>query len=233
MSDEAQPAAVAALIGLAGSADARDGADAGRSLASSAEMPEAGRTLLGLVLDAGDTSVTRMTAEALLRRQDTAGSRWSPRRSLRPTRAMLIGLTPRGPGHSVAAPVWYADEPVKLIDPTPAPDGQPPVDLADRVHQPQRLPLQLRGVRRRNLLRGRRGALVMHRRPSLLRLRHERADLLEVAAFTAVDQPDEPHRTASRVAIHPNRRLHVPARHSQMVDDDCHNDRTIPFPSHG
>jgi hypothetical protein len=73
MSDEARRAAVAALIGLAGSANYRDRADAGRSLASFAEIPEAGRTLLGLVLDAGDTFVTRVTAEALLRRQDAVG----------------------------------------------------------------------------------------------------------------------------------------------------------------
>src|SRR5690349_16364572 len=73
MSDEARRAAVAALIELAGSANYRDRADAGRSLASFAEVPEAGRTLLGLVLDAGDTFVTRVTAEALLRRQDTVG----------------------------------------------------------------------------------------------------------------------------------------------------------------
>jgi hypothetical protein len=73
MSDEARRAAVAALIELAGSANYRDRADAGRSLASFAEVPEAGRTLLGLVLDAGDTFVTRVTAEALLRRHDAVG----------------------------------------------------------------------------------------------------------------------------------------------------------------
>jgi hypothetical protein len=73
MSDEARRAAVAALIGLAGSPHYRDRADAGRSLASFAEMPEAGRALLVLVLDAGDTFVTRATAEALLRRQDAIG----------------------------------------------------------------------------------------------------------------------------------------------------------------
>jgi len=73
MSDEARRAVVATLIGLAGSPNYRDRADAGRSLASFAEIPEAGRALLDLVLDAGDTFVTRVTAEALLRRQDTVG----------------------------------------------------------------------------------------------------------------------------------------------------------------
>lgn len=73
MSNEARRAVVAALITLAGSPDYRDRADAGRGLANFAEMPEAGEPLLELVLDAGDTSVTRATAEALLRRQDSAG----------------------------------------------------------------------------------------------------------------------------------------------------------------
>jgi hypothetical protein len=73
MSEEARRAAVAALIELAGSANYRDRADAGRSLASFADVPEAGTTLLGLALDKEDTFVTRVTAEALLRRQDTVG----------------------------------------------------------------------------------------------------------------------------------------------------------------
>ncbi|WP_433788628.1 hypothetical protein [Actinoplanes sp. CA-252034] len=73
MSDEARRAVVAALIGLAGSPHYRDRADAGRGLASFAEVPEAGEALLGLVLDAGDTFVTRETATALLRRQDSVG----------------------------------------------------------------------------------------------------------------------------------------------------------------
>lgn len=73
MSNEARRAVAAALIRLAGSSDYRDRADAGRSLASFAEMPEARGPLLGLVLDAGDTFVTRATAQALLRRQDSAG----------------------------------------------------------------------------------------------------------------------------------------------------------------
>ncbi|MFJ9779070.1 hypothetical protein ACIRSS_05775 [Amycolatopsis sp. NPDC101161] len=64
---------MAALIELAGSADYRDRADAGRGLAGFAEMPEARGPLLELVLDDRDTFVTRVTAEALLRRQDLAG----------------------------------------------------------------------------------------------------------------------------------------------------------------
>jgi hypothetical protein len=73
MSNEARRAVVAALIGLAGSRDYRDRADAGRGLASFAEIPEARGRLLELVLDADDTFVTRATSEALLRRQDTVG----------------------------------------------------------------------------------------------------------------------------------------------------------------
>lgn len=73
MSNEERRAAVAALIRLAESPDYRDRADAGHGLASFAEIPEARVSLLGLVLDAGDTYTTRVTAEALLRRQDSAG----------------------------------------------------------------------------------------------------------------------------------------------------------------
>ncbi|GLW30511.1 hypothetical protein [Actinoplanes regularis] len=73
MSDEARRAVVTALIGLAGSPDYRDRADAGRSLASFAEVPEAGKALLDLMLDGGNTFVTRVTATALLRRQDAVG----------------------------------------------------------------------------------------------------------------------------------------------------------------
>lgn len=51
----------------------RDRTDAGRSLATFAEMPEARGPLRDLVLDAGDTFITRATAETLLRRQDSAG----------------------------------------------------------------------------------------------------------------------------------------------------------------
>ncbi|MET9276138.1 hypothetical protein [Kribbella sp. NPDC003557] len=64
---------VTALIELAASADYRDRADAGRALAVFAEAPEARDPLRRLVLDNGDTFVTLTTAEALLRRQDTAG----------------------------------------------------------------------------------------------------------------------------------------------------------------
>ncbi|MGW4488516.1 hypothetical protein ACWEOE_32305 [Amycolatopsis sp. NPDC004368] len=73
MENEARRAVVAALIGLAGSSDYRDRADAGRGLAPFAEMAEAREPLLRLLLDAGDTFVTRATAEALLRREDSAG----------------------------------------------------------------------------------------------------------------------------------------------------------------
>lgn len=73
MSEEARRTVVATLIDLAGSPDYRDRADTGRSLASFAEVPKAGKALLDLVLDTGDTSVTHETATALLRRQDTVG----------------------------------------------------------------------------------------------------------------------------------------------------------------
>lgn len=73
MSNEARRAVVAALIKLAGSPDFHDRADAGRSLASFVEVPAARRVLVDLVLDAENTFVTRVTAEALLRRQDRAG----------------------------------------------------------------------------------------------------------------------------------------------------------------
>ncbi|MEV7415640.1 hypothetical protein [Streptomyces sp. NPDC089919] len=52
-----------------------DRADAGRGLAGFAEMEEAVGPLLELVLDREDTFVTRVTAEALLRRHDSAGLR--------------------------------------------------------------------------------------------------------------------------------------------------------------
>jgi hypothetical protein len=73
MSVEARRAAVTALITLAESPDYRDRADAGRSLASFAEMPEARGPLRNLILDAHDTFVTRATAAATLRRQNSAG----------------------------------------------------------------------------------------------------------------------------------------------------------------
>jgi hypothetical protein len=73
MNSEARRAAAAALTALAASSDYRDRADAGRALASFAELPEARPPLLNLVLDTADTFVTRVTAEALLRRQDAPG----------------------------------------------------------------------------------------------------------------------------------------------------------------
>lgn len=73
MDRELRHAAVVALGGLGRSRDARDRADAGHALAGFAEMQEARGLLLELVLDRGDTFVTRVTTEALLRRKDRAG----------------------------------------------------------------------------------------------------------------------------------------------------------------
>lgn len=73
MNNESRRAVVAALIELAGSPDYYDRADAGRALSSFAEMTEAQGPLLNLILGDGDTFVTQVTAEALLRRQDSAG----------------------------------------------------------------------------------------------------------------------------------------------------------------
>jgi hypothetical protein len=58
---------------LAASGDYQDRADGGRALANFAEATGSRETLVRLVLDASDTFVTLMTAEALLRRQDRAG----------------------------------------------------------------------------------------------------------------------------------------------------------------
>ncbi|MFI5916674.1 hypothetical protein [Dactylosporangium sp. NPDC051541] len=69
----ARRAVVAALVGLAGSSAYQDRADAGRALASFAELPEAVPQLRRLLLDADDTFVTLVTADALLRRKDPAG----------------------------------------------------------------------------------------------------------------------------------------------------------------
>ena len=66
-------AAVTALRELGRSHDYRDRADAGHALAGFAEMQEALEPLLELVLDAGDTFVTRVTVEAVLRRKDRIG----------------------------------------------------------------------------------------------------------------------------------------------------------------
>jgi hypothetical protein len=64
---------VTALIKLAASDDYQDRADAGRALANFAEARESRESLLRLVVDVNNTFVTLATAEALLRRQDTAG----------------------------------------------------------------------------------------------------------------------------------------------------------------
>ncbi|MFJ9777020.1 hypothetical protein ACIRVF_38295 [Kitasatospora sp. NPDC101157] len=66
-------AALAALRELGRSQDYRDRADAGHGLAAFADMQEAHGPLLELVLDPGDTFVTRVTAEALFRRKDRIG----------------------------------------------------------------------------------------------------------------------------------------------------------------
>ncbi|MGW6858916.1 hypothetical protein [Streptomyces xanthophaeus] len=73
MNDALRRAAVVALAELGRSSDSGDRADAGRGLACFAEMEEAVGPLLELLLDRGDTLITRVTAEALLRRQDRAG----------------------------------------------------------------------------------------------------------------------------------------------------------------
>ncbi|MEU1473499.1 hypothetical protein ABZ434_35470 [Streptomyces sp. NPDC005761] len=73
MDSDLRRAVVIALGELGRSDDWRDRADAGDSLARFAEVPEALEPLLGLVLDPGDTFVTRQTAEGLLRRKDRAG----------------------------------------------------------------------------------------------------------------------------------------------------------------
>ncbi|MEU5554299.1 hypothetical protein ABZ738_31460 [Micromonospora sp. NPDC047793] len=73
MDVEARRAVVVALLGLAGSGAYQDRADAGRALASFAEMPESAQPLRRLLLDADDTFVTLVTADALLRRKDLAG----------------------------------------------------------------------------------------------------------------------------------------------------------------
>ncbi|MFJ5925521.1 hypothetical protein ACIQF6_23225 [Kitasatospora sp. NPDC092948] len=66
-------AAFVALRELGRSLDHRDRADAGRGLAAFADLREALGPLLELVLDPGDTFVTRVTTEAVLRRMDRAG----------------------------------------------------------------------------------------------------------------------------------------------------------------
>ena len=73
MDNDLRYASVVALSALGRSGDYRDRADAGRGLASLAEMPDAAGLLLELVLDPDDTFVTRATAEAVLRRKDKIG----------------------------------------------------------------------------------------------------------------------------------------------------------------
>lgn len=73
MNADLRQAAVVTLGELRRSNDYRDRADAGHSLAAFAEMQEALVPLRELVLDPGDTIVTRRTAEALLRRKDRVG----------------------------------------------------------------------------------------------------------------------------------------------------------------
>jgi hypothetical protein len=71
--EERRGLVVTALIRLAAGDDFRDRADAARALASFAEVVESREALVRLVLDVDDTFVTRAAAEALLRRQDSAG----------------------------------------------------------------------------------------------------------------------------------------------------------------
>jgi hypothetical protein len=73
VTDDLRRAAVAALTALAAGPAYRDRADAGDALAGFAELSEARDALLGLVLDADDTFVTRRKAAALLRRHDRIG----------------------------------------------------------------------------------------------------------------------------------------------------------------
>ncbi|MFJ9417204.1 hypothetical protein ACIRPT_23870 [Streptomyces sp. NPDC101227] len=73
MNGDLRHAAVVVLGELGRSHDYRDRADAGHGLAGFAETQEAFGPLLELVLDPGDTFVTRRTVEALLRRRDRAG----------------------------------------------------------------------------------------------------------------------------------------------------------------
>src|SRR5690349_16008675 len=68
---DARQAAVTALIELARSPRWHDRADAGHGLASFTDVPAAREALLDLVLDAGDSYVTRATAAALFRKGDT------------------------------------------------------------------------------------------------------------------------------------------------------------------
>ena len=73
MDSENRRAVVEALSRLANSADYRDRADAGQAMASFVDMAETRKPLQRLLLDAADTFVTQMVAEALLRREDAEG----------------------------------------------------------------------------------------------------------------------------------------------------------------
>jgi hypothetical protein len=71
--DDVRLAAVPPLIALARSADHVHRAEAGRALAVFADVPGARAPLAALLLDARDTFVTVVTAEALFRRVDRHG----------------------------------------------------------------------------------------------------------------------------------------------------------------
>lgn len=71
--DSKRRAVIDPLIELASSPDHRDRADAGRGLAVFADTQQARDFLVALVLDTHDTFVTRVTAQAVLRRQDKIG----------------------------------------------------------------------------------------------------------------------------------------------------------------
>lgn len=73
MSSDARRRVVDTLTELSLSTDWRDRADAGRALASFAELTQAQRPLQRLLLDPADTFVTHATAEALSRRKDATG----------------------------------------------------------------------------------------------------------------------------------------------------------------
>ncbi|MCX5207812.1 hypothetical protein OG689_00495 [Kitasatospora sp. NBC_00240] len=73
MDGDLRRAAAVALGELGRSQGCRDRADAGHGLAGLAETQEARRLLAELVLDPGDTWVTRVTSVALLRHKDDIG----------------------------------------------------------------------------------------------------------------------------------------------------------------
>ncbi|WP_254552241.1 hypothetical protein [Kitasatospora sp. MMS16-BH015] len=73
MNNALRRASIVALSELGRSDDYRDRADAGRGLAGFAELDESVGILLDLMLDAGDTFVTLVTVESVLRRKDRIG----------------------------------------------------------------------------------------------------------------------------------------------------------------